>query len=165
MLTLHPELTLDALRAAPSVLIQQNAPGGLELAVRDAVRTLAQQQSGLAIFLVAFGAERAPPWREPVAPVRALSIDERGHEVVLDGRSVNLTFKEFALLNFLFTHRAEAFSRESLVQAIWGERYHGGLRTVDIHVRRVRKKLSDEVIDTVRGIGYRFGRSIFARVP
>lgn len=88
--------------------------------------------------------------------IGALVIDRWGHDVRLEGRSVTLTAKEFALLTFLFEHRGRALSREQLLGAIWGPNYHGGRRTVDVHVRRLRAKLREYLpLDTLRGVGYR----------
>ncbi len=88
--------------------------------------------------------------------VGALVIDRAAHDVQLSGRSITLTAKEYALLEFLMTHRGRLFSRESLLSRVWGARYDGGPRTVDIHVRRLRAKLGDAfALETVRGSGYR----------
>ena len=67
-----------------------------------------------------------------------------------------LTAKEFALLAFLAQNRGRVFSRESLLARVWGGRYEGGARTVDIHVRRLRMKLGDAFpLETLRGAGYK----------
>jgi DNA-binding response OmpR family regulator len=88
--------------------------------------------------------------------VGALVVDRAAHEVTLDGHPVQLTAKEFALLAHLCEQRGKALSREHLLARIWGGYYDGGLRTVDIHVRRLRAKLGDALpLDTVRGVGYK----------
>jgi DNA-binding response OmpR family regulator len=88
--------------------------------------------------------------------VGALVVDRAAHEVTLGGRPVQLTAKEFALLAHLCEQRGKALSREHLLARIWGGYYDGGLRTVDIHVRRLRAKLGDALpLDTVRGVGYK----------
>ena len=89
--------------------------------------------------------------------IAAMCIDLAGHEVTIDGRSVDLTHQEFALLKFLAQHRGRVFSREQLLNRVWGVNYYGGSRTVDIHVRRLRMKLGSmaEPIETVRGVGYK----------
>ena len=86
-----------------------------------------------------------------------LVIDLAAHEVVVDGRSVELTQQEFALLRFLAQHRGRVFSRDQLLERVWGVDYYGGSRTVDIHIRRVRAKLKHaaQPIETVRGVGYK----------
>ncbi len=87
----------------------------------------------------------------------ALCIDLAAHEVTLDGRSVQLTHQEFALLRFLCQQRGRVFSRQQLLERVWGVDYYGSSRTVDIHVRRLRMKLGAAVanLETVRGVGYK----------
>jgi DNA-binding response OmpR family regulator len=89
--------------------------------------------------------------------IGAMCIDLAGHEVTVDGRVVDLTHQEFALLKFLRQHRGRVFSREQLLNRVWGVNYYGGSRTVDIHVRRLRMKLGPvaDPIETVRGVGYK----------
>ena len=83
-------------------------------------------------------------------------IDRAAHDVTLDGRRIVLTAKEFALLAFLATNRGRVFSREALLGRVWGARYEGGARTVDIHVRRLRAKLGEALpLETLRGAGYK----------
>ncbi|ERG64071.1 hypothetical protein L332_06320 [Agrococcus pavilionensis RW1] len=87
-----------------------------------------------------------------------LSIDEASYQARVDGRPVDLTYKEFELLRFLAAHPLRVFTREQLLSEVWGYDYFGGTRTVDVHVRRLRAKLGDleGLIGTVRGVGYRF---------
>lgn len=88
-----------------------------------------------------------------------LSIDLAKCEVTLEGEIIELTFKEYELLKFLAGHRGRVYSREALLNQVWGYDYYGGDRTVDVHVRRLRSKIEDAkhtFIETVRNIGYRF---------
>jgi DNA-binding response OmpR family regulator len=87
----------------------------------------------------------------------ALCIDLAAHEVTVDGRPVSLTQQEFALLRFLSQQRGRVFSRQQLLERVWGVDYYGSSRTVDIHVRRLRMKLGNAVnhLETVRGVGYK----------
>ena len=88
-----------------------------------------------------------------------LAIDPVRCEVEIAGRLLALTFKEYELLKLLATHKGKVFTRESLLNEIWGYDYYGGDRTVDVHIRRLRSKIEDPVhtfIDTVRNIGYKF---------
>lgn len=89
--------------------------------------------------------------------IGGLCLDLAGHEVTVEGRPVELTHQEFALLKFLSQNRGRVFSREQLLNRVWGVDYYGGSRTVDIHVRRLRMKLGHaaEPIETVRGVGYK----------
>jgi two-component system alkaline phosphatase synthesis response regulator PhoP len=88
-----------------------------------------------------------------------LVIDLDTCEVTLAGRPVPLTFKEYELLKFLATNPGRVFSREALLDEVWGYDYYGGDRTVDVHIRRLRSKIEDAThtfVETVRNIGYRF---------
>ena len=78
-------------------------------------------------------------------------------EVSVGGREVQLTMREFDLLEFLMRSPGVVFSRETLLQRVWGWDFDGGSRTVDVHVQQVRAKLgsSSDLIETVRGVGYR----------
>ncbi|MEM9074906.1 MAG: response regulator transcription factor [Myxococcota bacterium] len=86
-----------------------------------------------------------------------LCIDLAAHEVTVDGRPVQLTQQEFSLLRFLCQNRGRVFSRQQLLERVWGVDYYGSSRTVDIHVRRLRMKLGHAVanLETVRGVGYK----------
>lgn len=94
---------------------------------------------------------------EELLKIDDLLIDLAGHEVRLAGRRIELTHQEFELLRFLAQHRGRVFTREALLERVWGYRYAGGARTVDIHVRRVRSKLGEagSAIETVRNVGYK----------
>lgn len=87
-----------------------------------------------------------------------ISIDEASYSAKVNGRPLDLTYKEFQLLHFLATHPSRVFTREQLLSEVWGYDYFGGTRTVDVHVRRLRAKLGDseQLIGTVRNVGYRF---------
>ena len=86
-----------------------------------------------------------------------IAIDDARHTVLVDGKSVTLTLKEYDLLLFLAQNCGFAFSREQLLSRIWGYDYGGGTRTVDVHVQTLRQKLgaAGGQIETVRGVGYR----------
>jgi DNA-binding response OmpR family regulator len=89
---------------------------------------------------------------------RRLVIDRDAHRVWADGRPVHLTAKEFALLCLLADRPGAVLTRQKLLESVWGSRYLGGPRTVDVHVRRLRRKLGGALsLDTVRGVGYRYG--------
>ncbi len=87
-----------------------------------------------------------------------LVIDLAKCEVLVGGTPIILTFKEYQLLKFLVSNQGKVFTREDLLNKVWGWDYYGGDRTVDVHVRRLRSKIEDRnhsFIDTVRNIGYR----------
>lgn len=86
-------------------------------------------------------------------------VDDATYTARIGRRALDLTFKEFELLKFLAQHPGRVFSRQQLLQEVWGYDYFGGTRTVDVHVRRLRAKLGPEhetLIGTVRNVGYRF---------
>ena len=86
-------------------------------------------------------------------------IDEASYTAKLNGRALDLTYKEFELLKFLSQHPGRVFTRDQLLREVWGYDYFGGTRTVDVHVRRLRAKLGSEheaLIGTVRQVGYKF---------
>lgn len=107
------------------------------------VRTLLKREKRSAVPLEQFG---------------ALSINELRREVQIDGKSIDLTPKEYELLIYFKNNRSIALSRESILNAVWGYDYFGDLRTVDTHVKKLRAKLGEcgTLIETVRGYGYRF---------
>jgi DNA-binding response OmpR family regulator len=86
-------------------------------------------------------------------------VDDATYTARIGKRPLDLTFKEFELLKFLAQHPGRVFSRQQLLQEVWGYDYFGGTRTVDVHVRRLRAKLgpdNETLIGTVRNVGYRF---------
>lgn len=92
----------------------------------------------------------------------ALVLNPETYEAAIDGEPLDLTYMEYELLRFLAAHPAKVFTREVLLNRVWGYEYYGGARTVDVHVRRLRAKLGEEnagLIQTVRSVGYRFGQS------
>ena len=88
-----------------------------------------------------------------------LTIDLTTCEVTVNGRTTELTFKEYELLKLLAGNPGRVYTREVLLDKVWGYDYFGGDRTVDVHIRRLRSKIEDAghtYIETVRNIGYRF---------
>ena len=87
----------------------------------------------------------------------AIIVDPERHIVLLEGREVALTAKEFLLLAYLLQHRGRVLSRDILLEQVWGYRYTGGTRTVDVHVRRLREKLPPltDALVTVKQFGYK----------
>jgi len=92
-----------------------------------------------------------------------LVIDQVKCEVTVSDRVIMLTFKEYELLKFLASNPSHVFTRETLLNKVWGYDYYGGDRTVDVHIRRLRSKIEDSshtFIETVRNIGYRFKKDM-----
>jgi two-component system alkaline phosphatase synthesis response regulator PhoP len=102
-------------------------------------------------------AHRADAPRARTLAYGPIAIDTDRHVVSLDGRDVTLTAKEFLLLEYLLQHRGRVLSRDLLLTDVWGYRYTGGTRTVDVHVRRLREKLPvlTEGLVTVKQFGYK----------
>src|SRR5205823_12698178 len=96
------------------------------------------------------------PSGRPLA-LGAIIVNPDQHTVSLDGREVALTAKEFLLLAYLLQHRGRVLSRDILLEQVWGYRYTGGTRTVDVHVRRLREKLPPltDALVTVKQFGYK----------
>ena len=101
---------------------------------------------------------RCAPQKTPqLLTAGALTLDPERHTVTAGGTRVELTLKEFELLRLLLQHPGVAFTREKLMERVWGTDYLGETRTVDMHVRTLLQKLGvcGEMIETVRGVGYR----------
>ena len=84
-----------------------------------------------------------------------IEIDPAAREVRKGGKLVELTFKEFELLKLLCARRGVALTRDEILQTVWDYDYTGETRTVDMHVKALRQKLGEDVITTVRGVGYK----------
>jgi DNA-binding response OmpR family regulator len=101
---------------------------------------------------------REPRITQPILTVGSLAMDTIMREVTLDGQPVNLTMKEFALLEYLLRHPNIVVTRTSLEQHIWNQEFESTSNLVDVYIRRLRKKIGGEranIISTVRGAGYR----------
>ncbi|MFS0576054.1 response regulator transcription factor [Sporosarcina sp. 179-K 3D1 HS] len=102
----------------------------------------------------------SPPEEEGVLQTVHFKMNTNTREVLLDGRLIpNLTPKEFDLLHFFLQHPKQVFSREQLLDRVWGYDFYGDDRTVDVHIKRLRTKISTEerpFFHTVWGVGYRF---------
>ena len=97
---------------------------------------------------------------QPAAVLRCggLVVDEQEHTVTADGVRVVLTYKEYQLLRLFLSHPGTAFTRDQLMEQVWGMDFYGESRTVDMHIRTLRQKLGvyGEYIETVRSVGYRW---------
>ena len=91
--------------------------------------------------------------------VGELTIDLQSYEVTMAGRRISLTYKEFQLLTLLASNPGRVYTREALLNQVWGYDYLGGTRTVDVHIRRLRSKVEDPdhlFVETIWNVGYRF---------
>ena len=105
---------------------------------------------------------RRPEDSDRVLRCGDLTIDLANYMVFVADRQVSLTYKEYELLRFLATNADTVFTRETLLNKVWGYDFYGGARTVDVHVRRLRSKIEDRhhsFVETVRNVGYRFRSS------
>lgn len=98
---------------------------------------------------------------EDVYDSENLKVDFERHEVCVNGEKIDLTLKEFELLQILIKNKGKILKRETLLDKIWGYEYIGETRTVDVHIRYIRKKIEEDdknprFIETIRGVGYRF---------
>ena len=126
---------------ADDYLVKPFSPGELVARVRALLRRVQRGKEALVAPLV-YG---------------RLAVDADRHSVQVDGREIVLTAKEFLLLAYLLEHRGRVLSRDVLLSDVWGYRYTGGTRTVDVHVRRLREKLPllADAIATIKQFGYR----------
>jgi DNA-binding response OmpR family regulator len=100
--------------------------------------------------------ERRPPAADDLLELGPLALDRGAREVRLDGAEIELTQREFDLLEYLVRHRGQVVSREQLLESVWDFRSPGETRTVEVHIAQLRKKLGrPELIRTVRGVGYK----------
>lgn len=133
---------------------------GFELGVDDYVVKPFDPQELMARVRAVLRRSRPSPNRERVVRLPGLVVDLGQYKAEIDGRPVDMTPKELELLYFLAAHPNQVFSREQLLNQVWGYEYLGDSRTVDVHVKRLRKKLEGTnrpwQIATVWGVGYKF---------
>jgi DNA-binding response OmpR family regulator len=128
------------------VLLHTCGPAELEARIKLAIGRLLAQR------------EAADPDAHVIRSGEVI-VDDATYTAKIGARHLDLTFKEFELLKFLAQHPGRVFTRQQLLQEVWGYDYFGGTRTVDVHVRRLRAKLgpdNETLIGTVRNVGYRF---------
>jgi DNA-binding response OmpR family regulator len=91
--------------------------------------------------------------------IGGLELDVASYELRVDGQLVEMSHKEFELLNFLMEYQGLAMSREKILSQVWNYDYMGDSRTIDTHIKKIRQKIGDkgQYIQTVRGVGYKFG--------
>ena len=93
---------------------------------------------------------------EKVIKIRDLVIDRSSYTVKVKEKETNLPKKEFELLYFLAQHPKKVYNRDELLQRVWGPNVYVVARTVDVHIRKIREKIGDDYISTVKGVGYKF---------
>ena len=98
---------------------------------------------------------RGPGPRPVLLAVGGLELDPAAHTATLDGEPLELTAKEFAILEYFMRHPGEALTRRRLIDHVWDYAYQGDSNVVDVYIRRLRARLGEETLETVRGVGYR----------
>jgi DNA-binding response OmpR family regulator len=148
-----------ALRKAPiiALVFEQEAPRmDLSLGFDDLV--LAPYRLTELVARLRLSRARAEAQANPnLLRAGPLSLNEASYEVRLDGLPLELTLKEYQLLHFFMRSPGRVFTRDDLLEHVWGADYFGGTRTVDVHIRRLRAKteIAGDLFETVRGVGYR----------
>ncbi len=87
-----------------------------------------------------------------------IRLDKQAHSVMVEGKPVDLSYKEFELLAYFMENRGIALSREKILNSVWNYDYFGDARTIDTHVKKLRSKMGEkgELIKTIWGMGYKF---------
>jgi DNA-binding response OmpR family regulator len=95
---------------------------------------------------------------EEVVEAGGIVIDKVAHQVTIDGKNIDLSFKEFELLNYFIANKGVALSREKILNSVWNYDYFGDARTIDTHVKKLRSKMGEKgsLIKTIWGMGYKF---------
>ncbi len=141
---------------------EDNKIKGLEVGVDDYI-TKPFSPRELVARLKAVLRRTTPKGIEEPVSVDQLTLDPVSHRVLAEGKQVELGPTEFRLLQFFMTHQDRAYSRSQLLDMVWGGNVYVEERTVDVHIRRLRKALGerhDYLVQTVRGTGYRFSASV-----
>lgn len=93
---------------------------------------------------------------DPVTEISGLTIDRNTYTLTQNGKELTLPKKEFELLAFLATKPGKVFTRDEILNRVWGNEVVVGDRTIDVHIRRLREKVGNNVIRTIKGVGYKF---------
>ena len=101
---------------------------------------------------------RSSTMSQEVIAVGGIHIDKSAHQVLVDGKNVDLSYKEFELITYFAENQGIALSREKILNNVWNYDYFGDARTIDTHVKKLRSKLGDkgDYIKTIWGMGYKF---------
>ncbi len=95
-----------------------------------------------------------------VQEIDSLKIDKNSYTTILEGKKIYLPKKEFELLYFLMKNSTKVYSRDALLRNVWGSGVHVVVRTVDVHIRKLREKIGKNFIQTIKGVGYKFENPI-----
>ena len=137
---------------------EQDELQGFELGVDEYIT----KPFSLKILLARIGAllrRSTPDEKQEVLKYQGIVLDKTAHQVMIDGKPLELSYKEFELLVYFMENTGVALSRERILNAVWNYDYYGDAMTIDTHVKKLRSKLGDsgDLIKTVWGIGYKMG--------
>jgi two-component system phosphate regulon response regulator PhoB len=158
----------DATRHIPVIMLtargeEESKLKGFEAGIDDYVTKPFSTQELLARVKALLRRSHTQPESE-VIEINGLELDTAGHRLRINGTPMDLGPTEFRLLNFFMTHPERVYSRDQLLDQVWGDNVYIEDRTVDVHIRRLRKALEpygyDRHVQTVRGAGYRFSKQI-----
>ncbi|HBX51129.1 MAG: DNA-binding response regulator [Bacteroidetes bacterium RIFOXYA12_FULL_35_11] len=93
---------------------------------------------------------------QDIITVKNISIDKSRYTVTVDGKVIDFPKKEFELLRLLAANPKKVLTRQEIYETIWGDDVNVGERTIDVHIRKIREKIGNDIIKTVKGIGYKF---------
>jgi DNA-binding response OmpR family regulator len=153
----------EATRALPIIMLtarseESDRIAGLHLGADDYVtKPFSANELVARVGALLRRAQRWTDQPQPTLTFGPITLDRSQHRVTQESAEVRLTAKEFLLLEYFLQHRGRILSRDLLLTDVWGYRYTGGTRTVDVHIRRLREKLPvlGEAIETVKQFGYR----------
>jgi len=158
----------DVSRQLPIIMLtargeEENRLKGFEAGVDDYVTKPFSTQELLARIKAVL--RRSAPQEMPeLIKINGLELDLASHRLRVHGQALDLGPTEFRLLNFFMTHPERVYSRDQLLDQVWGDNVYIEDRTVDVHIRRLRKALAphgfDRYVQTVRGAGYRFSKQL-----
>lgn len=153
----------DGLRSVPLVWLVQgselaNLPGNEHLMDDFLAVPYPTEELAARLSLIR---HRSKQDGESVIRHGALALDPISYQVWLEDRILDFTYMEYELLKLLIGHPGRVYKREEILSLVWGYDYFGGMRTVDVHIRRLRAKLGQDhawLVETVRGVGYRLAQ-------
>ncbi|MFP3875030.1 MAG: phosphate regulon transcriptional regulator PhoB [Thiohalophilus sp.] len=159
----------DATRDLPVIMLtargeEESKLRGYEAGIDDYVTKPFSTQELVARIRAVLRRSRAGQETPETIEIAGLTLDTASHRVSLNGEAINLGPTEFRLLHFFMTHPERVYSRDQLLDQVWGNQVYIEDRTVDVHIRRLRKALAphgfDRHVQTVRGAGYRFSKQV-----